>query len=112
MNLRMFVVPLALLLPVTATIGRTAVTEPRSRANPGEATSTGAQLYVSTGCAQCHGLVGQGGNAGPRLAAKDYTLEFFTKRLRQPVEEMPPYTERVLNAAQVARLHAHVATLK
>lgn len=110
MNRSMFALPLVLL--VVGTTAGMAAPQPRSAPDRKGETLSGAQLYVSTGCTQCHGLVGQGGNAGPRLAAKNYTLEAFTKLVREPLEEMPPYTERVLDAGQMARLHAYVATLK
>ncbi|MDB5697214.1 MAG: hypothetical protein JWN69_18 [Alphaproteobacteria bacterium] len=78
----------------------------------GAAKSAGAHLYVATGCFQCHGYVGQGGMAGPRIAGKAYALEAFARQLRHPSDEMPPYTPRVMSDADVAALHAYVATMK
>lgn len=74
--------------------------------------SEGARLYVATGCYQCHGYVGQGGMAGPRVAGKNYTFEVFRRQMRHPSDEMPPYTERVMSDAEIAALQAYVATLK
>jgi mono/diheme cytochrome c family protein len=74
--------------------------------------SEGARLYVATGCYQCHGYVGQGGMAGPRIAGKNYAFEAFRRQLRHPTDEMPPYTERVMSDAEVAAVQAYVATMK
>ena len=76
------------------------------------ARSDGAALYAEVGCAECHGFVGQGGRAGPRLAGKAFTREGFAKQLRHPVDEMPPYSEQVLDAARLARLYDYVSTLR
>lgn len=77
-----------------------------------QASKIGAQLYVSTGCIACHGNAGQGSNSGPRLAGRTFPLEFFSRQMRQPMDEMPPYSERVIDAQQLAALHAYVSTLK
>lgn len=72
----------------------------------------GGALFGALDCGACHGHVGQGTNAGPRLAGRDFSLKAFTYQLRRPMEEMPPYSEKVLDDAQVAQLHAYVSTLK
>ena len=61
------------------------------------------------GCSQCHGFVGQGGAAGPKLI--DPTpFPAFIVQLRTPRQVMPPYTERVLTDQQAADIYAHVKT--
>ena len=74
--------------------------------------AAGARLYVQVGCAECHGYAGQGGSAGPRLAGKPLPIEAFRQQLRHPADEMPPYSERVLSAAQIDTLQGYVATLR
>jgi mono/diheme cytochrome c family protein len=74
----------------------------------GNATN-GKKLYETTGCSQCHGYVGQGGAAGPKLI--DPTpFPAFIVQLRTPRVVMPPYTERVMTDQQVADIYAHVKT--
>ena len=71
--------------------------------------ANGQKLYTTIGCSQCHGFVGQGGAAGPKLI--DPTpFPAFIVQLRTPRQVMPPYTERVLTDQQVADIYAHVKT--
>lgn len=71
--------------------------------------ANGKKLYETVGCFQCHGYVGQGGAAGPKLI--DPTpYPAFIVQLRAPRQVMPPYTERVLTDQQVADIYAHVKT--
>ncbi len=79
---------------------------------PAADASRGKLLYGSIGCSQCHGYVGQGGSAGLRLAGKDLPIDYFSHQLRHPVDEMPPYTQRVLSDADVANILNYVKTLK
>jgi mono/diheme cytochrome c family protein len=45
----------------------------------------GKQLYMATGCYQCHGTHGQGGgNAGGRVAPTPIPYEAFLLQLRRP----------------------------
>jgi ubiquinol-cytochrome c reductase cytochrome c subunit len=71
--------------------------------------ANGRALYVSTGCYQCHGYVGQGGAAGPKLIPP---LEFepWLLQLRMPRFVMPPYAEAVLTDQQAADIYAYTAT--
>ena len=78
----------------------------------GKPAAAGRMIYDGTGCAECHGYAGQGGSAGPRLAGKALAVEAFSRQLRHPVEEMPPYSEKVIDADQLVALHAYVADMK
>ena len=70
----------------------------------------GKRLYTATACYACHGYVGQGGSAGPRLGPPAIAFPAFISALRHPRAEMPPYTAKVLSDAQVADIYAHVKT--
>lgn len=60
--MRKFVVPASLII---AALTMTAVAADK----PGANAARGKQLYMATGCYQCHGTSGEGGgNALPRLA--------------------------------------------
>ena len=81
-----------------------------------EAVSTevelGLALYNDFGCYQCHGLYGQGGNAGPRLAPDPLPYEAFQVIVRTPVAKMPPYTTKVLSDEQLQSIHGYLQSLK
>jgi mono/diheme cytochrome c family protein len=70
----------------------------------------GKKLYASYGCYQCHGYAAQGG-PGPRLAPRPLVLAAFSKYVRQPTGEMPPYTVKVLSDSQMADIHAFLRTI-
>lgn len=73
---------------------------------------SGQQLYETKGCYQCHGYVGQGGAAGPRLAPQPIPLQAFKLIVRKPPNVMPAYSPRVLSAAELAAIYAYVSALK
>lgn len=85
---------------------------PPAQPAPAADTARGKMLFGSIGCSQCHGYVGQGGAAGLRLAGKPLSIEYFAHQLRHPVEEMPPYTRKVLSDDDVANILFYVKTLK
>ena len=69
----------------------------------------GRKLFVSYGCYQCHGYEAQGSTAtGPRLGPKPTPLAAFTRYVRQPSGQMPPYTAKVLTDAELAAIYAFV----
>jgi mono/diheme cytochrome c family protein len=72
----------------------------------------GAQLFVDRGCWQCHGLAAQGGGiAGPRLANRVQVWVAFAAYVRQPTEEMIPYTAKVLPDDELADVFAWLRSL-
>jgi mono/diheme cytochrome c family protein len=72
----------------------------------------GKQLYMATGCYQCHGTRGTGGgNAGPRLAPTPIPFEGFLLVLRQPRARMPVYTSVVMPDADVADIYAYLQSV-
>lgn len=68
----------------------------------------GKKLFVSYGCYQCHGYEGQGGAAGPRLAPRPLPLAGFSRYVRRPTNQMPPYTEKVVSDTDLANIHAYL----
>src|SRR5689334_16578917 len=71
----------------------------------------GKQMYARVGCYECHGFEGQGGSAGPQLIAQTLNLQEFTKYIRQPGGQMPPYTAKVLSDQDLADIYAFIKTL-
>jgi len=66
----------------------------------------GQQLFMKYGCYECHGREGQGSTTGPRLGPNPMPLAGFTKYIRQPKLQMPPYTAKVLSDEDAADIHA------
>ena len=72
----------------------------------------GKQLYMSYGCYQCHGRSGQGAAAtGPRLGPKPIPFAQFLHQLRDPSDQMPPYTAKVTSDSQVADIYAYLQSI-
>jgi mono/diheme cytochrome c family protein len=71
----------------------------------------GKKLYTSYGCYQCHGFEGQGSSAtGPRLGPRPMPLAAFTRYIRRPTGQMPPYGPRIASDADLANIHAYLAS--
>jgi ubiquinol-cytochrome c reductase cytochrome c subunit len=71
----------------------------------------GKKLYVSVGCYQCHGYEAQGSSAtGPRLGPRPIAFATFSRYVRQPSGQMPPYTAKVVSDADMANIYAFVRT--
>lgn len=73
----------------------------------------GRQLFVATGCFECHGLVGQGSaqTGGPRLAPEPMPAASLTQLLRAPLNQMPAYSEKALSDRDIADIHAYLASI-
>ena len=82
---------------------------PTQPAAPAGNVEQGKKLYVSYGCYQCHGLEAQGSNAtGPRLGPRPIAYMAFSRYVRQPTGQMPPYTTKVVTDADLANIYAFV----
>ena len=76
-----------------------------------ESAEKGKVAYVKHGCWQCHGLVAQGGIAGPKLAPDPMPLVALTAFVRHTRGAMPPYQEAILSSADLADIHAWLSSL-
>ncbi len=82
-------------------------------APPGDA-AAGKRLYLAVGCHLCHGQSGQGGamnGPAPILAKTAMPYEGFKAQLRDPANDMPAYSEKVMTDKQVADIYAFVEAL-
>ena len=70
----------------------------------------GKELFVKTGCYQCHGYEAQGASTGPRLGPDPVAFTRFMAYVRKPTAEMPPYTTKVLSDTQLADIYAFVGS--
>lgn len=79
-------------------------------ADPSGNATRGKEIYLATGCYQCHGTQGAGG-AGPRLAPSPLPIEAFKLQLRHPRIRMPVYTNVVMSDADIADIYAYLLTI-
>ena len=70
----------------------------------------GKKIFSSYGCYQCHGFEAQGG-AGARLAPRPIAFAAFSKYVRQPTGEMPPYTSKVVSDKELADIYAFLQSI-
>jgi mono/diheme cytochrome c family protein len=68
----------------------------------------GKVAFMKYGCWQCHGTVGQGGNAGPKLAPEPLPQDAFVSFVRTTNRQMPPYHEAVLSNEDLADIYAYL----
>jgi mono/diheme cytochrome c family protein len=79
-------------------------------AAPAGNAQNGKKIFASYGCYQCHGFAGQGG-AGARIAPKPIAYANFSKYVRQPTGEMPPYTAKVVTDQELADIYTFLMTI-
>ncbi len=84
---------------------------PAAKSSDAPGVTRGRALFASVGCYECHNYAGQGGAAGPRIAATALPYVAFAAYLRHPRREMPPYTAAVLSDADVSAIYAYVRSL-
>jgi mono/diheme cytochrome c family protein len=70
----------------------------------------GKRIFEKYGCYQCHGFDGHGG-AGARLAPNAIAFPAFSRYVRQPTGEMPPYTAKVVSDQELADIFAFLKAL-
>jgi mono/diheme cytochrome c family protein len=76
--------------------------------------ANGKKIYLADGCFMCHGRVGQGGaynGPAPVLAKTEMPFDGFKGQLRQPVQDMPAYSEAVMSDQQIADIYAFLQSL-
>ncbi|HLQ77032.1 MAG TPA: cytochrome c [Terriglobia bacterium] len=82
-----------------------------AQTRPGDI-ANGKRIFMRNGCYQCHGTVGQGGLAGPRLAQTKLTLAGFTAYVRNPAPgSMPPFRAKVMSDQELADAYAYVQSV-
>lgn len=105
------IIPLIVMMVVAAS-GALAQTAPPPI--PKGDAANGRKVYLATGCFQCHGRVGQGGlmtGPAPILAQTKLPYTAFTRQLRYPINDMPPYPVNLLPDQEVADIYAYLQSL-
>jgi mono/diheme cytochrome c family protein len=70
----------------------------------------GKATFTRVGCYQCHGREAQGASTGPRLGPDPMPLVQFTRAIRTPRADMPPYSPKILSDAELADIYAYVSS--
>jgi ubiquinol-cytochrome c reductase cytochrome c subunit len=104
--MKRLLIPAAVLFATAIAAAQTPAPAPAAQAAPAGNAETGRKLFVSYGCWQCHGYEGQGGAAGPRLAPRPLPWAGFSRYVRRPTNQMPPYTTKVLSDTDLEHIHA------
>lgn len=74
------------------------------QAPTGEA-ARGKQIFDKYGCYQCHDHDAKGG-AGARLAPNPLPFGVFSRYVRKPTGDMPPYTAKVVTEQDLTDIYA------
>ena len=102
----------SLAILVLASLGARAIAQ--TQQEPSGNAAHGRELYLATGCFECHGRNGQGGafnGPAPALAHTELGFEAFKEQLRQPANDMPAYATAVMSDQDVADVLAFVRAL-
>jgi mono/diheme cytochrome c family protein len=95
---------------VSAAVFAAALVLSQMEARAGSA-DNGKTLFITYGCFQCHGTVGQGGNAGPKLAPNPMPYGALVNFVRTTDRQMPPYREAVLPNDDLADIYAYLQSV-
>jgi mono/diheme cytochrome c family protein len=77
-------------------------------------TAKGKAVFLKEACFTCHGRAGQGGaynGPAPILAHTALPFEGFKAQIRNPVNDMPAYSDAVLSDQDIADIYAFVKSL-
>jgi mono/diheme cytochrome c family protein len=105
------IVPLVVMVLAAASLS---LTEARAQEVPKGDPANGKKVYLADGCFQCHGRVGQGGlmtGAAPILAQTKMPYAAYKRQLRNPINDMPPYSEKLLSEQDVADIYAYLQSV-
>jgi mono/diheme cytochrome c family protein len=112
--------PLLLLFPVLAmwcfarpeSRAQNSAPAAKTAAAPAGNAQNGKKLFISFGCYECHGTVGQGArSAGMRIGPPPLDLEGLTDYVRAPAGEMPPYTAKVVSDQELSDIYAYLSSI-
>ncbi len=72
----------------------------------------GQTTFLSVGCWQCHGTVGQGGaTTGPQISGTALPYSAFVQQIRVPQNAMAPYEAKILPDSDVANIYAWLKSI-
>ncbi len=97
-----------------AAIGLCGSTAVLAQDAPAGDAANGKRLYLADGCFTCHGRSGQGGaynGPAPILAHTALPFDGFKGQVRNPINDMPAFSNAVLSDKDVADIYAFVESL-
>ena len=101
-----------LLLPGNIARANTTIPIPQEEKPPTGNVQNGKKLYISYGCFECHGRQAEGTSVGgPRLGPNPISFPAFSRYIRQPTGQMPPFTAKVTSDADLADIYAFLQSL-
>jgi mono/diheme cytochrome c family protein len=110
--LAFIVVASLLVLPANTAPAATASPTPQDEKPPAGNIQNGKKLFTSYGCFECHGHQAEGTSVGgPRLGPNPMSFPAFTKYVRQPTGQMPPFTIKVTSDVDLADIYAFLQSL-
>jgi mono/diheme cytochrome c family protein len=71
----------------------------------------GERVFMRAGCWQCHGTLGQGGAAGPKIAPDPLPFDALSSFVRTSNREMPAYRQAILSDTDLADLYAYLQSI-
>jgi mono/diheme cytochrome c family protein len=118
-GLRLASLAVALLTAVLVTAGGAAAQTPAGGAPaaapapaPAGDAVRGKAAFMSFGCYECHGTVGQGNyGTGARLAPKPLPYAAFSAYIRRPAGNMPSFSAAILPDKTVADIYAYLSSI-
>jgi mono/diheme cytochrome c family protein len=101
-----------LLVPGKSARAGTTIPIPQEEKSSAGNVQNGKKLYISYGCFECHGRQAEGTSVGgPRLGPNPISFPAFSKYIRQPTGQMPPFTMKVTSDADLADIYAFLQSL-
>ncbi|MEE9325312.1 MAG: cytochrome c, partial [Dehalococcoidia bacterium] len=74
-----------------------------------EIISRGRELYLSVGCAACHGQNAEGSSIGPALPG--HTEEQVKSQVRNPIKNMPAFSQAQIDDEGLDAIAAYITSL-
>jgi mono/diheme cytochrome c family protein len=94
----------------TSSPHKTSENSTASSGSPGNA-ENGKRLFLSDGCYECHGILGQGATTGPRLAPNPIPAEGIMAYIRKPSGRMPPFSAKLVPDQDVMDIYAYLKSV-
>ena len=84
-----------------------------SDAPPAGNAENGKKLFMSDGCYECHGRMGQGAaqTGAARIGPSQLSFDGFQSYVRKPANQMPPYTSKALPDQDLADIYAYLKSI-
>src|ERR1700674_3112956 len=108
--LTLTVIAALLMFSPTGAAAQTSNVAPKSQDSPAGNAENGKEAFASRNCSVCHGSEGQGA-AGPRIGPPGRLFPDFVRYVRQPTNQMPPYTSKVVSDSDLADIYAFLQSI-